>query len=134
MHSAIMPMQPVFFQLQAKVAVLGAAGGIGQPLSLLLKSNPHIDELSLFDVANTAGVAADLSHISTAARVKAYTGQEQLPDALKGCHLVIIPAGTTVKSHIICPHLHGTWHQQPCSHAAAYVQAHPPCGLFKYCR
>jgi malate dehydrogenase len=78
---------------QAKVAVLGAAGGIGQPLSLLLKGNPLIGELSLYDVANTAGVACDISHISTAARVRAYTGPAQLHDALTGCQLVVIPAG-----------------------------------------
>ncbi len=52
-----------------KVAVLGAAGGIGQPLSLLLKENPHVSQLSLFDIVNTPGVAADLSHINTGAKV-----------------------------------------------------------------
>lgn len=79
--------------MQAKVAVLGAAGGIGQPLSLLLKSSNSIGELSLYDVANTAGVACDLSHISTAVKVKSYTGPNQLQDALRGCQLVVIPAG-----------------------------------------
>ena len=34
-----------------KAAVVGAAGGIGQPLSLLLKLSPYVSELSLFDVA-----------------------------------------------------------------------------------
>lgn len=52
-----------------KVAVLGAAGGIGQPLSLLLKANPLVTELALFDIVNTPGVAADLSHINTPAKV-----------------------------------------------------------------
>ncbi|CAF4406238.1 unnamed protein product, partial [Adineta steineri] len=33
-----------------KVAVLGASGGIGQPLSLLLKLSPLISELSLYDI------------------------------------------------------------------------------------
>ena len=41
-----------------KVGVAGAAGGIGQPLSLLLKLDPNVKELSLFDVARTPGVAA----------------------------------------------------------------------------
>ena len=49
---------------EAKVAVIGAAGGIGQPLSLLMKASPHVDELALFDVVNTPGVAADISHRS----------------------------------------------------------------------
>jgi lactate/malate dehydrogenase, NAD binding domain len=81
---------------QFKVAVLGAAGGIGQPLSLLLKQSPLISELSLYDVANTAGVACDISHISTASNVKGYTGPTQLGDALTGAQLVIIPAGWAV--------------------------------------
>jgi malate dehydrogenase len=80
-----------------KVAVLGAAGGIGQPLSLLLKSNTRIGELALYDVANTAGVAADISHISTRVKVSSYTGADQLRMALKNCHLVIIPAGVPRK-------------------------------------
>lgn len=52
-----------------KVAVLGAAGGIGQPLSLLLKGNDNITELRLYDLVNTPGVAADISHIPTKAKV-----------------------------------------------------------------
>eukprot|EP00798_Chlamydomonas_sp_ICE-L_P025034 gene25034-10680_t len=80
-----------------KVAVLGAAGGIGQPLSLLMKINPAISELSLYDVFNTPGVAADLSHMSTVAKVKGYLGPDQLPAALAGCQLVIIPAGVPRK-------------------------------------
>nr|P10887.1 RecName: Full=Malate dehydrogenase [Nitzschia alba] len=31
-----------------KVAVMGAAGGIGQPLSLLLKLSPQVTELSKY--------------------------------------------------------------------------------------
>jgi malate dehydrogenase len=48
----------------AKVAVLGAAGGIGQPLSMLMKLSPEVDELSCYDIVGTPGVAADLSHVS----------------------------------------------------------------------
>jgi hypothetical protein len=48
----------------AKVAILGAAGGIGQPLSMLCKLSNHIDELSCYDIVGTPGVAADLSHVS----------------------------------------------------------------------
>jgi malate dehydrogenase len=52
-----------------KVAVLGAAGGIGQPLSLLVKMSPLVSELRLYDIANVKGVAADLSHCNTPAQV-----------------------------------------------------------------
>ncbi|KAL3648225.1 hypothetical protein CASFOL_007649 [Castilleja foliolosa] len=50
---------------ERKVTVLGAAGGIGQPLSLLMKLNPLVSRLALYDIAVTPGVAADVSHINT---------------------------------------------------------------------
>lgn len=40
-----------------KAVVAGAAGGIGQPLSLLLKTSSLISELALYDVVNAPGVA-----------------------------------------------------------------------------
>jgi len=52
-----------------KVAILGAAGGIGQPLSLLMKLNPLVSRLALYDIAGTPGVAADVSHINTRSEV-----------------------------------------------------------------
>ncbi|XP_071872150.1 malate dehydrogenase 2 [Bombus fervidus] len=81
----------------AKVAVLGASGGIGQPLSLLLKESCLISELSLYDIVHTPGVAADLSHINTPSKVKGYTGPDELKDCVKGAQLVIIPAGVPRK-------------------------------------
>ena len=54
------------------MAVLGASGGIGQPMSLLLKQSPLVTQLVLYDVVNTAGVAADISHINTPAQVSEY--------------------------------------------------------------
>lgn len=54
---------------ERKVTVLGAAGGIGQPLSMLMKLNPLVSTLSLYDLAGTPGVAADCSHINTRAQV-----------------------------------------------------------------
>ena len=47
----------------------GAAGGIGQPLALLLKGSPLIGELSLYDIVGTEGVGADLSHIDSSVKV-----------------------------------------------------------------
>ncbi|CAN3358050.1 malate dehydrogenase, cytoplasmic [Diutina catenulata] len=85
-----------------KVAVCGAAGGIGQPLSLLLKINKNVSELSLFDVVNAPGVGADLSHINTDSNTKAFVPSSKedktaLGDALKGTDLVVIPAGVPRK-------------------------------------
>lgn len=62
----------------------GASGGIGQPLSLLLKNSPLITELSLYDIVHTPGVAADLSHIDTNSSVVGYNGPENLIKALQG--------------------------------------------------
>ncbi|GIL84669.1 hypothetical protein Vretimale_14527 [Volvox reticuliferus] len=79
-----------------KVAVLGAAGGIGQPLSMLMKMNAQVSQLSLYDIAGTPGVAADVSHINTKAQTKGYD-KDGLAEALRGCDLVIIPAGVPRK-------------------------------------
>ncbi|KAG6841794.1 hypothetical protein C0991_006678 [Blastosporella zonata] len=81
-----------------KAVVLGAAGGIGQPLSLLLKANPLVTELGLFDIVNTPGVAADLSHISTPSKVEGFLKPDDgLKKALTGADLVVIPAGVPRK-------------------------------------
>ena len=52
-----------------KVVILGAAGGIGQPLAMLMKMNPLVSVLHLYDVVNTPGVTADISHMDTGAVV-----------------------------------------------------------------
>ena len=81
------------------MALLGAGGGIGQPLALLLKmvgpalaawmphllqrspeltvtlascpQNKLVTELALYDVVGTAGVAADISHCNTPIKASA---------------------------------------------------------------
>ena len=68
---------------------MGASGGIGQPLALLLKQSPLVTELSLYDIVNTPGVAADLSHINTASKVTGHTGPDQLRDSLKGVQVSV---------------------------------------------
>lgn len=89
-----------------KAVVAGASGGIGQPLSLLLKTCPLISELSLYDVVNTPGVAADLSHISSPAVVKGYVPKDmkdkaecaaKMKEAFTGADIVVIPAGVPRK-------------------------------------
>ncbi|GAA3546894.1 malate dehydrogenase [Zobellella aerophila] len=81
-----------------KVAVLGAAGGIGQALALLLKNHlPAGSELSLYDIAPvTPGVAADLSHIPTPVSIVGFSGEDPTP-ALVGADLVLISAGVARK-------------------------------------
>ncbi|KAH8809131.1 lactate/malate dehydrogenase [Xylogone sp. PMI_703] len=82
----------------SKVTVLGAAGGIGQPLSLLLKLNNRVTELGLYDIRGGPGVAADISHINTKSTVKGYDPTPSgLSEALKGAEIVVIPAGVPRK-------------------------------------
>jgi hypothetical protein len=85
--------------------------------------NPQVTELSLYDIAGTKGVAADVSHVNTKAKtqvgaratagrgarrsghpqqpchcaLQGFEGADSLGDALKGCDLVIIPAGVPRK-------------------------------------
>jgi len=55
-------------------------------------------QLSLFDIVNTPGVAADLSHISTPAKVEGYLPPNGgLEKVLKGAEIVVIPAGVPRK-------------------------------------
>jgi malate dehydrogenase len=81
----------------SKVALLGASGGIGQPLSLLLKQSSLVTHLALYDIAHTPGVAADVSHIDTRAKVTGHLGAEQLGECVKDADLVLIPAGVPRK-------------------------------------
>ena len=48
--------------------------GIGQPLSMLLKLNPAVTKLNLYDIVHTPGVASDLSHCETASTSTGFVG------------------------------------------------------------
>jgi len=86
-----------------KVCVCGGAGGIGQPLSLLMSMDPNVGELCVFDLSVAmvppAGVAADLGHLEKKATVKGYVMEvgknplDHLEECLTGCDLVLVPAG-----------------------------------------
>ncbi|QIX00787.1 hypothetical protein AMS68_006304 [Peltaster fructicola] len=83
-----------------KVAVLGAGGGIGQPLSLLLKLNPRVSDLALFDIRGSPGVAADVGHVNTKSTVTGYEPDGKaggIAECLKGAEIVLIPAGVPRK-------------------------------------
>ena len=71
-----------------------------KPLSLLLKLSPLIDELSLYDVVNTPGVAADLSHIASKATVSGFLPPDDGGKAsFKDADIIVIPAGIPRKHH-----------------------------------
>merc|ERR1719197_2208412 len=91
-----------------KVCVVGGAGGIGQPLSLLMAQCPMVKELAIIDL-NVAmvpaeGVEADLSHIEGKCKVTATVltlnvdkAIDKAGAALTGCDLVLVPAGVPRK-------------------------------------
>lgn len=80
-----------------KIAVLGAGGGVGQPLSLLLRLSPLVGELALYDRHRAPGVAVDLSHIPSAHKVHGYTGADAgLTQTLQHADIVIMAAGPSV--------------------------------------
>ncbi|PWN24751.1 putative MDH1-malate dehydrogenase precursor, mitochondrial [Jaminaea rosea] len=96
--------QPRMFSTSAvnnkNVAVLGASGGIGQPLSLLLKNDPLVTQLRLFDVRLAPGVAADIGHINTPAVTTGYSpdgAEGGLEKCLEGAEVIVIPAGVPRK-------------------------------------
>ncbi|XVE82993.1 hypothetical protein DITRI_Ditri16bG0050600 [Diplodiscus trichospermus] len=62
-----------------------------------MKMNPLVSVLHLYDVVNTPGVTADISHMDTGLLVRGFMGQQQLEETLTGMDLVIIPAGVPRK-------------------------------------
>jgi malate dehydrogenase len=80
-----------------------------------LKLDPLVSHVSVFDMVGAPGVAADLSHIDTPAKVtghgmnlKQFTGDDEIQnkdefqaaafdEALQGCDVVVIPAGVPRK-------------------------------------
>jgi malate dehydrogenase len=65
-------------------------------MSLLLKTDPLVTKLSLYDIRGAPGVAADISHVNTNSEVKGYE-QADLEKALQGAEIVVIPAGVPRK-------------------------------------
>jgi len=87
--------------------VCGGAGGIGQPLSLLMAMHPLVSELAVQDVTMAmvppAGVAADLGHLEKPANVTGYAidptkpAIDQLEECFTGADLLLVPAGVPRK-------------------------------------
>jgi malate dehydrogenase len=90
-----------------KVVVCGGAGGIGQPLSLLMAMHPAVSELAIQDVTMAmvppAGVAADLGHLEKPSNVKGFAidpsqpAIDQLEECFTGADLLLVPAGVPRK-------------------------------------
>ncbi|KAG7308801.1 hypothetical protein JYU34_006035 [Plutella xylostella] len=75
-----------------KVAICGAAGCTGQPLALLLKQSPLLDEVALYDVRPTCGAGTELNHVDTRCRVTSYSCPQHIACALEDAKVVVIVA------------------------------------------
>jgi malate dehydrogenase len=70
---------------------------LAPPITWHVLKHEHL-QLGLYDIVNTPGVAADLSHIATPAKVEGYLPPDDgLAKTLKGADIVIIPAGVPRK-------------------------------------
>ncbi|KAK5627730.1 hypothetical protein RRF57_003445 [Xylaria bambusicola] len=76
---------------------------VQQPLSLLLKLCPLVDELALYDVVPaTVGVATDLSHISTTAKVTSYLPKDDGGKAaMKDADIIVILLAFPINAGIV---------------------------------
>ncbi|KPI87658.1 putative malate dehydrogenase [Leptomonas seymouri] len=83
-----------------KVVLFGCGNAVGQPLSLLLKMNPHVAELVCCSTSADGdmpahGVAADLSHMDTMPRVRYARGEEEWPALLGDAQVVLVCSGNS---------------------------------------
>nr|XP_023022516.1 uncharacterized protein LOC111510802 [Leptinotarsa decemlineata] len=76
------------------VTVLDAYCKIGRYIALLLKQNPFIGELRLYDKNNNiCAVAEDLSHIDTRTKIKSFGGKAVLKHAITDADIVVAVGG-----------------------------------------
>jgi malate dehydrogenase len=74
------------------------SGGVGQSLALLLKCHSLVQELAIYDIINSPGIAVDLSHINTRAVVTGYLPTNSgLASALQNADIVFVIAGVAQK-------------------------------------
>ena len=59
--------------------------------------SPLVSRLTLYDIAQTLRVASDLNHMETRATMKACLTPTQVPLCMRGCDVVVFPAGVLRK-------------------------------------
>ena len=110
-------------EAKINVCVSGGAGGIGQPMSMLMAMNPLVKEVSIQDMTMTmvplSGVDADLSHLEYPSNVFRFAIDPSQPAGGSaggvpyGCHLVLVPAGMPRKPGMtVMTSLDQRWHRQ----------------------
>jgi len=76
-------------QKGVRVAVLGASSVTGQTLALLLKQNPLITHIFLYDKDKVKGIAADLKHLDTRSDVTGFA--EPTPvQAVRNAEIIVL--------------------------------------------
>lgn len=68
-------------------------------MSLFLKQSSIVDELALYDIKSTRGLAVELSHIDTRCKVNVYDSEEpSLFEVLDDAKIVMITAGKSLSA------------------------------------
>ncbi|CAH1977094.1 unnamed protein product [Acanthoscelides obtectus] len=67
-------------------------GKVGQPLCLMLKQSSLIEELCVHDIVPTGGFASELNYVDTNCKVTAFTGNDNLANALQDSKIVVLLA------------------------------------------
>lgn len=80
------------------VCVVGAASDVGSYLSALLKKNPDIMGLKLFDYhSKVRGISLELNQLPGGPIVDAFVGETRLGDAVSDCNLIVMVSRTPRK-------------------------------------
>lgn len=83
-----------------KVVLFGCNSAVGQPLSLLLKMNPHVEQLVCCGTDGDGdvpapGIAADLAHVDTLPRVSCAVDEVQWPALVRDAQLILVCSGSS---------------------------------------
>ncbi|KAK9505521.1 hypothetical protein O3M35_009559 [Rhynocoris fuscipes] len=81
-----------------KIALLGAMGSVGQATALMMKQSCWFEEVALYDIVSTKGLALELNHIDTNTVATAHEGSNGIKNALTATDIVMITAGAPKKS------------------------------------
>lgn len=72
-----------FHQKFVRVTILGGDSPTGEALAFLLKQNPLVSQIYLYGEGDVYGIAADLRHVDTRSKVRAFSEEKGLLSALR---------------------------------------------------
>lgn len=76
------------------VAVVGGASELGQVVCMLLRGEPHITKLTIYDsLPYTTGTIMDISHIPSEPMIKGFIGEANLYKAIEDADIILATGG-----------------------------------------